>query len=133
MLSNISQCSQANLQSLNLVICKNLHLNILYLVKNSAQNWVIKFLFCCIVTKNYFFVNTLTRFNKSIIPTRAKVKKKSYFIALWLANKHARPPAIIATDVKIQTVFFWENPACNNLWWICSASATNGDWPLQLS
>ena len=53
-------------------------------------------------------------------------------MALWLANKHASPPAIIATEVKIHTVFFWEKPACNSLWWMCSASATKGDWPLHI-
>ena len=53
-------------------------------------------------------------------------------MALWLANKHARPPEIIATEVKITTVFFWENPAWSNLWCICSASATNGEVPLKI-
>ena len=43
-----------------------------------------------------------------MMPTSTKVSSKSYFIALWLANKQAKPPAIIATDVKITTVFFCE-------------------------
>ena len=68
-----------------------------------------------IIYQSFFFVNTLAKFNKNIIPTSARVKKKSYFMALWLANKHASPPAIIATEVKITTVFFCENPACKSL------------------
>ena len=41
-------------------------------------------------------------------------------------------PATIATVDIITTVNFCEKPAFNSLWWICSASATNGDLPLKI-